>query len=181
MLLFCLRIVYYNYLWTTCSTLKDVYMSYEIWLVVRYESLRKDLKGVQFMLRDNLHINQHFRDAVIFVFVSAFLIGGLTISQANTLETQDAYDGIPAEVIAEADSLAYREWEYVSQTFPERKYCEYKLEAINHVLTCPHVEGEVIEVYGITCSYRRDNSREWENAVNAPTAFSFFVPKQIIL
>lgn len=76
------------------------------------------------MLRDNLHINQHFRDAVIFVFVSAFLISGLIISQsqtqnkpspeqANTLDAQDVYDGIPVEVIMEADSLAYREWEYL--------------------------------------------------------------------
>lgn len=95
-------------------------MSYEIWSVVRCASLRKDLKGVQFMLRDNLHINQHLRDAVIFVFVSAFLISGLIISQsqtqnkpspgqANTLDAQDVYDGIPVEVIMEADSLAYRE------------------------------------------------------------------------
>ena len=140
------------------------------------------------MLRDNLHINQHLRDAVIFVFVSAFLISGLIISQsqtqnkpspgqANTLDAQDVYDGIPVEVIMEADSLAYREWEYVSQTFPERKYYEYKLEAINHVLTCPHVEGEIIEVYGITCSYRRGNSREWENAVNAPHSFLVFRAK----
>lgn len=45
------------------------------------------------------------------------------------------------------------------------------------MLTCPHAEGEIIEVYGITCSYRRGNSREWENAVNAPHSFLVFRAK----
>ena len=88
--------------------------------------------------------------------------------------SQTDSENIPVEVIREADSRASREWEYVRRAFSERSYCAYKLDAVHHVLTCHHVADETFEVYGITCSYRRDDHKEWELAENAANSFLVF-------
>lgn len=135
--------------------------------------------------RERLHISKQCRDAAVFLFLCVLLACGMMISQDNrdrapsgqqTAAEPDRTDGedIPGEVIGEADGLASREWDYVRRTFPERSYCAYRLDGVHHVWTCHHIEGESFEVYGITCSYRRDGREEWEYAENAANSFLVF-------
>ncbi len=137
------------------------------------------------MLRNLLSINKHCRDAVLFIVLSLLIVYGAIgikdqkqdappCGQTNMANYQTDHDDIPAEVIKEADDCAYKEWKYVSSTFPERNYCEYKLESVSHVLTCQHVDDETFEVYGITCSYRSENYEKWETAENAANTFMVF-------
>lgn len=137
------------------------------------------------MLRNLLSINKHCRDAVLFIVLSLLIVYGAIgikdqkqdappCGQTNMANYQTDHDDIPAEVIKEADDCAYKEWKYVSSTFPERNYCEYKLESVSHVLTCQHVDDETFEVYGITCSYRSENYEKWETAENVANTFMVF-------
>lgn len=145
----------------------------------------KTLEGEELMRRRyGLYINSQCRDAAIFIFLCILLIWGLIVLQENMIATSNnqtsieysrsEYESIPIEVIREASSCANREWEYVRRAFPERSYCEYKLDAVHHVLTCHHVVGEAFEVYGITCSYRRDDCEDWELPENVANSFLVF-------
>lgn len=135
--------------------------------------------------KEALHMNKQCRDAAIFIFLSILLVCGVLVlqdrtqsapsdAQAAAERSQTDSENIPVEVIREADSRASREWEYVRRAFSERSYCAYKLDAVHHVLTCHHVADETFEVYGITCSYRRDDHKEWELAENAANSFLVF-------
>lgn len=135
--------------------------------------------------KEALHMNKQCRDAAIFIFLSILLVCGVLVlqnrtqsapsdAQAAAERSQTDSENIPVEVIREADSRASREWEYVRRAFSERSYCAYKLDAVHHVLTCHHVADETFEVYGITCSYRRDDHEEWERAENAASSFLVF-------
>ncbi len=135
--------------------------------------------------RNRLHISKQCRDAAVFLCLCVLLACGMMISQDNrdrapsdrqpAAEPGRADDeSIPDEVMGEAEGLASREWDYVRRAFPERSYCEYKLDDVRHVRTCRHIEGESFEVYGITCSYRRNGSEEWEYAENAANSFLVF-------
>ena len=135
--------------------------------------------------KETLHMNKQCRDAAIFIFLSILLVCGVLVlqdrtqsapsdAQAAAERSQTESENIPVEVIREADSRASREWEYVRRAFSERSYCAYKLDAVHHVLTCHHVADETFEVYGITCSYRRDDHKEWELAENAANSFLVF-------
>lgn len=92
----------------------------------------------------------------------------------NVCSGGDRAPAIPDGVTREADRLAEQEWEYVRETFPERSYSAYKLETVNYVLTCEDIEDETLEVYGITCSYKRDDAEEWECAENADRSYFVF-------
>lgn len=135
--------------------------------------------------KEGPHRNRQSRDAAIFILLSILLVCGVLVLQDGTQSTfsdaqataghiQTDPDAVPAEVLREADSCANREWECVRRAFPERSYCAYELDAVRHVLTCRHAADETFEVYGITCSYRRDGREEWERAENAASSFLVF-------
>lgn len=140
------------------------------------------------MHKNVLHINKQSRDAVAFIILSIIIIFGIIVTQeqrheppvhgqemsiSNQTDNTDN-DDIPAEVMREATSCAYNEWEYIRSAFPECNYCDYKLESVFHVLSCQHVDDETFEVFGITCSYRRDGHEDWETAENAANSFLVF-------
>ena len=135
--------------------------------------------------KEGPHRNRQSRDAAVFILLSILLVCGVRVLQDGTQSTfsdaqataghiQTDPDAVPAEVLREADSCANREWECVRRAFPERSYCAYKPDAVRRVLTCRHAADETFEVYGITCSYRRDGHEKWELAENAASSFLVF-------
>lgn len=135
--------------------------------------------------KEGPHRNRQSRDAAVFILLSILLVCGVLVLQDGTQSTfsdaqataghiQTDPDAVPAEVLREADSCANREWECVRRAFPERSYCAYEPDAVRRVLTCRHAADETFEVYGITCSYRRDGHEKWELAENAASSFLVF-------
>lgn len=136
-----------------------------------------------------LHKNMQCRHAVIFLLVSACIILGVSLiarSQPQSAADLDPMDqirlqsgdaAIPDHVIREAQRLAQKEWGDIQRTFPERGYTEQRLESVHHVLTCRHVENEIMEVYGLACSYRSRDREDWGQAENAARSYLVFRSK----
>lgn len=133
----------------------------------------------------NIRENEQHRDAIVFLLLSAVLLLGLIVGecrkhdesedeQAPTVNEQEESETVPDDVVYEAKRLANKEWEYISKDFAECGYIEYRLDSIEYVMTCCDVEGEIFEVYGITCSYRSPDCEEWEEPENADNSYFVF-------
>lgn len=133
-----------------------------------------------------LHQNMQCRHAAIFLLVSACIVLGVSLiarSQVQSAADLDPMDQIrlqsgdavlPDHVIREAQRLAQKEWGYIQRAFPERGYTQHKLQALQPVLTCRHVENETMEVYALTCLYRGGDAKDWESAENADRSYLVF-------
>lgn len=141
------------------------------------------------MTAKGLHKIGQYRDAVIFVVLSSFIILGaiiyteyqgnqgydeLNINSTGIRSEQNDNKDIPDKVLQEATRLANKEWDYIQKTFPERNYSKYRLESVDHVLTCHDIENEIFDIYGITCSYQSSGHENWEQAENAAGSYLIF-------
>lgn len=138
------------------------------------------------MIAKSSRKNRQCRDAVIFILVASLVLGGvkitagcprqnaLQVDPTSAISQKNDHTDVPDRVVKEADRLAWKEWAYVSRAFPERSYSESRLESIYYVQSCHDIEKESIEVYGISCSYRRDSCADWEQAENAAGSYLVF-------
>lgn len=133
------------------------------------------------MMRKFLYKNRQYKEAAVFLVLSAALVLGAGVTAGN--QTQNAAglvqihapsERIPDGIVNEADRLAGKEWAYIKTAFPECGYTEYRLDSVQHVLTCRHVENETMEVYGLACSYRSGDGKDWGQAETAAGSYLVF-------